>query len=130
MPCVPTKQEMMMIAFWKESEKIQRFQSNLELPYEDVLPPDIEPENSTDLKISKFLPDFLKTEGITSRDDLNLWCKKNGAKPWGDDYRRKPLYNLLRQKCSKDSYSSTKSFEASIRSNYEKLLSGYETSKK
>ena len=65
MPFVPTKQEM-MIAFWKESEKIQRFQSNLELPYEDVLPPDIEPENSTDLKISKFLPDFLKTEGITS----------------------------------------------------------------
>ena len=56
MPCVPTKQEM-MIAFWKESEKIQRFQSNLELPYEDVLPPDIEPENTPYLPFTQLHQD-------------------------------------------------------------------------
>lgn len=113
------------------NENFTEIQTILELPNKGLLPP----ENtsylpSTDLKISKFLPNFLKTEGITSRGDLNLWCKKNGAKPWGDEYRKTPLYNLLRQKCSKDSYRSTKTFEASIRANYEKLLSGYETSKK
>ena len=56
MPCVSTKQEM-MIAFWKESEKIQRFQSNLELPYEDVLPPDIEPENTPYLPFTQLHQD-------------------------------------------------------------------------
>ena len=113
------------------NENFTEIQSILELPNEDVLPPENTSYlHSTDLKISKFLPDFLNTEGITSRDDLNLWCKKNGAKPWGDEYRKCPLYNLMRQKCSKESYRCTKTFEASIRANYEKLLPGYKTCKK
>jgi len=80
-------------------------------------------------KIQEFIPRFLLSEKIFTRKSLDEWCDKEGAKKWGDGYRRNPLYIIANKTCPSE-YARLIHPNSTIRATYELYLEGFKIKSK
>jgi len=86
-------------------------------------------KKDSELTIQEFIPKFLHSQNIFTRDSLDKWCEMNGAKTWGDGFCRAPLYSLAEKK-SPTQYAKLKHPDADVRATYEMYLEGYKIKSK